>query len=190
MAVTKIDKKLNLVIPITYESGTLYAHSTPIRREVFDAYYLVLAKTFSAIYGEGLSYRTGPRVAMMLLRDVARRMDPEGTTAFSDDVEKGLIGEIKQLTNVAALGASGWETVPYAEAVAKGMIEDEDASEVENAIAFFIVASSVHKRSEVRPIVTQAARLWGGLTTSLNSTEYAASLPTSTVAESSGAKAA
>ena len=185
----RIDKKLNLVVPITYDSGTIYAHSTPLLPETFEAYYLVLAKAHAAIYGEGLSYRTGPRVAMMILRDVAKRMNPEGTTAFSDDVETGLINEMKRLTSVAVPGASGWETVPWAEAVAKGIVDREDAGEVENSIAFFTVTSAIHTRATVKPLVTEAARLWGGLTTSLNVTEYAASLPTSTETESSGGKA-
>lgn len=182
----KIDKKLNLVVPVVYDTGTIYVHSAPLTAETFENYYLVLAKAHAAIYGEGLSYRTGPRVAMMLLRDVAKRMNPEGSTAFSDDVEAGLINEIKRLTSVAVLGSNGWENIPWSEAITKGSLDKEDAQEVENAIAFFIIASAIHKRAEVKPIVTTAAKLWGALTTLLNCTEYAASLPTSTEAESSG----
>lgn len=180
----KIDKKLNLVIPIEYETGTIYAHSTPLESSMFEANYLLLSKTFSAIYGEGLSVTVGPRVAMLILRDVAKRMD------IAADVESGLIAEIKRMTMVAVPGEKGWETIPYDEAVSKGRIDATDASEVENAIAFFIVASAVHKRSEVEEVLTKAARLWGGLTTSLNSTEYAASLPSLIATVSSGEKAA
>lgn len=186
----KIDKRLNLVIPVETESGTLYVHSSPLMTQTFEAYYLVLARAFSEIYRGGLGWQTGPRVAMMIIRDVAKGMNPAGTTGFSDDVELGLIGEMKRLTNVAVLGPAGWANIPYTEATAKGLITQEDASEVENAVAFFIVASSLNKRSEVPTIVTSAAKLWGGLTTSLNCTEYAASLPTSTEAANTGATAA
>ena len=67
----KIDKKLNLVIPIETDDGTLYVHSMPIRREIFDTYFLVLSKTFAAIHGEGLGEIAGPRVAALILKKIA-----------------------------------------------------------------------------------------------------------------------
>ena len=59
-----INRKLNLVIPIERADGSqIFTHSTPISAEVFDKYFLVIAKTFSAIYSEGLGPLGGPRVA-------------------------------------------------------------------------------------------------------------------------------
>lgn len=198
----RIDKRLNLVVPILGEpkvtkdergedvesdNVVAYVHSTPISREVFESFHMVLAKTFSRLYTEGLNWRIGPRVAAMTLKSVAVA---EGSWEGPDGVEAGLVNEIKRLTNVAVPGASGWTTIPYTEATTKGIISPEDAGEVENAIAFFIVASAIHHRSEVKPIVTQAAKLWGGLITLSNSTEFAASLPTSIAGGNSGARAA
>ena len=48
-----------------------YVHSTPIAREVFERYFMVIAQTFSAIYGNGLGRVGGPPVAMLLLKQVA-----------------------------------------------------------------------------------------------------------------------
>lgn len=198
----KIDKKLNLVIPILGEPKIIkddqdrnvevdnvvaYVHATPISRDVFDAYYMILAKTFSKLYTEGLNWRIGPRVAYLALKTAATEANQwDGP----DGVQAGLVNEIRRLTNVAVPGASGWTTVPYSEAITKGLISEDDAAEVDNAITFFIVASAMHIRSEVRTVVTEAAQLWGGRTTSLNSTEFAASLQTSTGDASSGARAA
>ena len=68
----KINRKLHLVIPIEQGNKTLYAHSTPVEAETFDNFFLPIAKTFSAIYSEGLGVIAGPRIAAKLLRRVSR----------------------------------------------------------------------------------------------------------------------
>jgi len=183
----KINKKLNLVIPVeTDNGGTLYVHSTPISREVFDTYFLVLSKTFAAIHGEGLGMIAGPRVAALILKKISTDMGIwEGETG----VQRGLVNEMHRLTNVLVLGERGWETVPYDEAITKELITQDDAAEVDNAVTFFIVSSAMHKRVMVEAMVAGAARLWGGQTSSLNCTEYASSLPTSIVTGNSGVTA-
>jgi len=179
----KIDKKLNLVIPIETDDGTLYVHSMPIRREIFDTYFLVLSKTFAAIHGEGLGEIAGPRVAALILKKIA--MDT-GMWEGEMGVQRGLINEIHRQTNVLVLGDKGWQTVPYDEAISKQLISADDAVEVENAITFFIVSSAMHRRAMVKKMVEGAAVLWGGQISSLNCTEFASSLPTSTETVNSG----
>ena len=68
----KINRALNLVIPVELESGTVYIHSTPISREVFEEFYLVISKTFTRIFTEGLGAIGGARIANLMLRDVAK----------------------------------------------------------------------------------------------------------------------
>jgi hypothetical protein len=183
----KIDRKLNLVVPVERAPGeTVYVHSMPLGREVFERYFLVISKAFAAIYNEGLGFVAGPRVAAMLVRRVAEDMKvwegPEG-------VQAGLVAEWRRLSNVLAPTAKGWDTIPLDQAIAQAFLDEDDASEVENAIAFFCLASAMHKRMELRAVLDGASKLWGAHVTSLNSTEYPASLPTSTAAENTGAKA-
>lgn len=186
----KLDQKLNLVIPIGSDQTVadpkdpkktvtvfvpeFFVHSMPIGREVFEKFYLVIAKTFSSIYNEGLGFTTGPRVAMLMLRSTASSMGQ------LEEVERGLIAEIRRLTNVVMVGQSGWETVPFQEVVDKKIISEDDLAEVENALAFFTVASSMHKKKDLLEILDGAGTLWGAQTSLLSCTEYAASLRTST----------
>ena len=70
---TTINRHLNIVIPIVRADETkLYIHATPIRPETFEMYHLVMAKTFSAFAHNGLDPMSGPSVAAMILRDVAK----------------------------------------------------------------------------------------------------------------------
>lgn len=212
----KIDKRLNLVVPIygedrpvldkdnkpivtdgkpvTFMPVVAYVHSVPLSEEVVDRYFMVIAQTYSAIFTRGLGVAGGPAVAMRLLRQVAKE---QGVWADNPaqgvvGVENGLIGEIHRLTNVLVPGGpgGGWQAVPLGVAVDRNFIAAEDRTEVENAIAFFIVASAVLNRSMRRPMLEAASELWGAQITSSTSTELAISLGTSIVTDSSGAKPA
>ena len=67
-----INRKLNLVLPLQRGDDTvLYVHSTPIRPETFEKYYLVLAKTWASLTQNGLDPRSGPSVAALVLKEVA-----------------------------------------------------------------------------------------------------------------------
>jgi hypothetical protein len=177
MAQVKINPKLNLVIPVETDGGLLYVHAVPISNEVFERYYLVISKAFSAIHREGLGDVAGPRVAKMVLLDVAARL---GTL---EDVQQGLIAEINRLANVLVLGSGGWSPIPLHDAMRDGFLSAEDISEVENALAFFTVLSSMHKRKILDSILDGAASLWGALIVSSSCMEFAASLETSTETE-------
>ena len=185
MSVT-INRKLNLVVPVEVHEGvTVYFHSAPVMNETFETYYKVMAKAFTEIYTSGLSYVSGPRVAAMALKDVSVKM---GVWDGPEGVENGLLGEIKRLTNVVMLGDRGWQVIPVADKAVTNVVSEDDFSEVNNAIAFFILASAMHKKSQLKGVLEGAAALWGASVMSLNATEYAASLPTSTTAASTGEK--
>jgi hypothetical protein len=181
----KIDRKLNLVIPVETEGGVYYVHSQPIGAEVFDVHYMVLAKTFAAIYSEGLGAVAAPRVASRMLRDVAKSLEvwegPEG-------VEKALMGEIRRLTNILLPGSTGWESIPLHTAVARDFFTKEEVDEVEGAVTFFTVLSAMHRKSDLERMLQHLIAAWHCQTTSSNSTVFASSLTTPIGEESSGEK--
>jgi hypothetical protein len=181
----RINSNLNLVFPVdTASNGTVYVHATPLSREVFERYFLVISRTFTAIYAEGLQIMGGPRVAALMLKKVA---EERGEWDGPDGVRDGLMAEIRRLMNVAVVGPEGWKSLPYHTARRDGTIDDDDAAEVEGIVCFFISASAMHLRSQLPSILSGVSSLWGAQTTSSNSTEYAASLPISTEIDPSNA---
>jgi hypothetical protein len=184
----KINKHLNLVIPIVRADGSkLYVHSTPIASEVFDTFYKPIARAHAEITAGGYGFASGPRIAAKLLRDAAKMLNMwEGPTG----VERSLIPEIERLTNVFAPSGKGWELIPMYDAVRSGILDPEDTEQVLNAIAYFTVGSHMWPRLVMSSMLEGAAELWGARISSLNATEFMKSLTTSTEAENSGAKAA
>lgn len=182
----EIDRKLNLVVPVDRGDIKLFVHAAPLSASVFEAYYMVISEAFTVIYSKGLSVYAAPRIAALVLRDIARA---SGAWEGPEGVENGLVAEMHRLSNVLMpVDGKGWQTMPYADAVARQMLSKEEQGEVEGAIVFFMVASAMHRRAELTAALG-AMSLWAARLTSLNATEYAASLRTSTPADSSGAKA-
>lgn len=181
-----IDQKLNMVIPIEEDRGTVYVHAEPIGAEVFERYFMPIAKTFSAIYSGGLGITAGPRVAALLLRRIARE---DGALDGPEGVEAGLFTEITRLANVISKTATGWQPIPLEQAIKENVIDQDSAREVENALVFFTVLSSMHRRSMRRMSLESACELWAAQIVSSNCTAFAASLPTPTGTVSSGEKA-
>ena len=183
---TKLDRKLNIVIPVELDDGsTVHVHSEPINRAIFETYFDIMGRVFTQVYMGGYGHVTGPRVAKLLLRKTA-------VAAGAWDGPAGvqnLINEINRMTNVIVCGLTGWTTLPYEDAIRQKLFNEDDQSEIENAIVFFILASAIHRKAELRPILDQALPMWGGSVTPLNCTEYAASLPISTLGANTGAKA-
>lgn len=180
----RIDKKLNIIVPIERDDGLIYVHSTPIGREVFENYFVVISKTFSAIYAQGLGPIAGPRVAAMMLKKVAKDL---GVWDGEAGVGNGLMAEIRRLSNVVTPGENGWTTLPLQNAIDRQILTEDELSEAEGAITFFMVASAMHRKRDLPAILSDGmGHLWGTQTTSLDSTEYARSLPTLTATESIG----
>src|SRR5688572_26665724 len=170
----RIDRKLNIVIPVDTEKGTVYVHATPISREVFEQYFLVISQTFAALYQQGLNIVAGPRIAGMMLRDLAMK---QGTWEGPDGVKEGLVAEMHRLTNVAVPGEKGWQQYPFQEVCDRGILDKDDQSEVEGAVTFFTCVSAMHRRDQLPGVLAGMVSLWDALTTSLNFTAYVASLP-------------
>lgn len=191
-----IDKKLNLVCPIVRgDKTTLYIHSEPIRKETFEQYHLVLAKTFSAFAQNGLDPRSGPSVAGLILNDVAKATPrtpgvdwwegPDGVGGQS-----GLIAEMLRLSNAIVPSIdNGWTTLPLQTALSQNLISEEEKSEVLNLLAFFTVVSVTAPRVDRKNLIEGMAVIYELQTTSSNSTEYATSLKTLTVAVPTGENA-
>lgn len=183
----QLNKKLNLVLPLYRgkDQASVYVHSTPISRAVFEAFFMIIAKTFSSIYAGGLGVTGGPAVAAMLLRQHAKE---QGGDEYLAEVDAGLFSEIRRLTNVVVLGPDGWETVPLDEGLKRKLVDEDEAGEVENALAFFTVVSCMHRRGQLTGVLGVACDLWGARIVYSNCTEFAASLPTSITADDTGTK--
>src|SRR6516164_7582064 len=119
MGEAKLNRKLNLVLDVETEKGTVHIHSTPISRTVFEDNFLVISRAFTSVYTNSLGPVTGPRVAALLLRDEAKKMD------VWDKTQQSLIAEIHRLTSVIFPGDSGWETVPWDVAKKRGILDED-----------------------------------------------------------------
>ncbi len=183
----KIDQRLNIVIPVEVDKSTYYVHSCPVSREVFEEFFEVISRTFARIFTSGLGVIAGPRVAGLTLRNIAKEM---GVWDGPAGVEQGLINEVRRLTHVLVPNPTGqgWTTLLLQEALDGNLISADDASEVENALAFFIVNSAMLRKSDLAGVLAGAAKLWDAQTTLLTSTAFASSLPTLIEADNSGTK--
>lgn len=182
----RVDKKLNLVIPVDYGDLTYWVHSAPISQETFEQHYLIISKTFASIHGQGLGASSGPRVAFLLMKDLAMR---DGTWEGATGIANTLVAEIVRRTNVRVpVEGKGWELLPFQEALDKQLLSPEDRSEVLNALTFFMVASSMYPRVSRNEMLELATSLWGAQLTPLNFSEFSGSLPTSTETASSTEK--
>ncbi len=184
MEVKKINEKMNLVIPVFDQDEvtiTAYVHSKPISAEVFEAHFLLISRTFTAIHGEGLGAITGPRVAGLMMKRIAKN-------AGLEDEYIAFTAEIRRLTNVLMRnGQNGWTTIPYEEVVNNRLLPVEDIAEVDNGVVFFTVYSATHRKMAME-VLPGAARMWGAQISSLSLSEFIASLPTSTATDNTGGK--
>ena len=180
----RINRALNLVIPLEDGETTIYVHSTPLSREAWESNYMVLSKTYAALFDEGLNIVAGPMVAGLILKDVAI------ARGVWDAVQGGLLNEIRRISNVVMPGPNGWTTIPLEDAVNRKVLDDETLSEAENIIVFFMCVSAVlrgpQNRAKLELGLSILSSLWKAQTTSYNSTEYARSLPTLTPEENTG----
>ena len=184
----RIDSKLNIVVPLPRDSGTIYIHSTPLSREVFETYYMVIAKSFSALFAENLNVVSGPRVAALVVKTIAKQM---GVWEGAGGVQGGLFAEIRRLTNVLMpTEKNGLESFPFQALIDKKILDEDEIAEVESLIVFFILNSAMHRKQYLPRILEGMCDLWAIQTTQLNATEYLASLRTSTEAGSFGETAA
>jgi hypothetical protein len=183
----RLNERLNFVLPLYRGDDDCYAwvHAAPISREVFESNYLLLSKTFTAIHSEGLGEIAGPKIAKLLLNDVAKSMD----SSNPDIVTRPLLNEIRRLSNVMLKTATAWETMPLQDAIQHKQLDEEDIGEVENILTFFTVVLHLYPKNMRQAYLDGATKMWGAQMLSSNSTEFLNSLPTSSEIVSIGAKA-
>jgi hypothetical protein len=181
----KIDRHLNLVIPIqTEKHGTVYAHSVPISRDVFEQFYLELGKVFNQCFDGGNETHmalTAPQIAYPALKALAKK------SGSWDEVKKGLVNEIIRLTNVMIAGDRGWETIPLDSAIKREMIDEDEEAEILSGVIFFTAISKVAPKDLRISFLQMAGSLRNWELLSLDSTAFKNSLPTLTKVESTGA---
>lgn len=190
----KIDRALNLVFPVETPAGEIYVHSTPIAHEVYRQFFDVIGETVAKLHAKGLNVVAGPNIAGLMLRKVAedagRWEDAEGRVG----AENGLMAEIRRLTNVVVAGPEGWKTIPYQIALQQEILDPATQDAVEGGVVFFTLFSCIHgwqrERLLAALVVGGMFSIWNGQIVSLNSTEFAHSLATSTETANSGAMAA
>ncbi|EJI9012454.1 hypothetical protein NFB33_004307 [Escherichia albertii] len=180
----KISRNLNLIIPVRTEKGNGWIHATPISKEVFKEHFFILSKTFSAIFSEGLGVVAGPRVAFLMLERISR------DSGIWDDDKGGrntLVNEIIRLANlVYPVEGKGYDTIPLDMALEREIVELDD---VAGELVFFTCVSSINSPEQAKGTLDVVNGIWNTQYSSLNLTDWIASLPTLKPAASSGATA-
>ncbi|WP_449266187.1 hypothetical protein [Escherichia coli] len=177
----KIAKNLNLIIPVRTEKGNGWIHATPISKEVFKEHFFILGKTFSAMFSDGLGVVAGPRVAFLMLERISR-----DSGIWDDDkgVRNTLVNEIIRLANlVYPVEGKGYDTIPLDMALEREII---DLDEVAGELVFFTCVSSINSPEQAKGTMDVVNGIWSTQCSSLNLTEWIASLPTLKSAASSG----
>ena len=189
----RIDKALNLIIPIERDDGViLFAHSTPIDEGTFVAYHRAISMTYAQLTADGLIGSGGVRNPDLMLRDVCTRAglwddDPQTKTI---GVERGLLGEIRRLTNVFAPTGDKWEMVPLSDCERSDILSPREVREVEAAAVFFTCASRNFPRQNLREFLQMCSGRIGAHVTFSSCTDLQRSLPTWTGDENSGERVA
>ena len=183
----KIDRKLNIVIPVETESkGLIYVHSTPISRDVFEQFYLELGKVFSQCFdsiNQAHLALTAPQLAYPALKTMTIK------AGNWEEVKKGLINEIVRLTNVLVIGENGWESIPLDLAIKREILDEDEESEVLSALTFFTAICRVAPKDLRMSFLEMAGSLRSWELTSLDSTEYLNGLTIPVKAVTTGKKA-
>lgn len=170
----RIDNKLNLVIPIESDIGVIYVHSTPISRDIFEQFYMVLSRSFAMIYSKGL-HLTAPKIAHLVLKQVATE---EGQWP---EVQSCLINEIIRLSNVMVPTENdGYKTGTLSDALQRKVISDEEFAEIKGTLVFFCLTSSCHQKQLIQPVLQQMCELYGTTITLLSCMAFKDSLLIST----------
>lgn len=178
----RINKKLNLVVPVEDDNGSIfYVHAKPFSREAFEANYMLFSQAFAAMIENGIQVTAGPRVAALVLKDIAVKNGKEHEYT-------AIIAEIKRTANLIRATEAGFEPKMLSSAIAHGDISEDDAAYVEGVICFFTLASAMWRGDRLDATLAFMNGLWGTQTESLDCTAFIASLKTTTKAEDTGAK--
>jgi hypothetical protein len=205
----RINKMLHLVVPIFSEEPRkilddkgkpkmekgqpvieypiiAYTHSTPLPKETVEKYCVQLGQVFNTVMTGGLGFAAGPAMAMRIMKNSAKAAN---IWDGEDGVERGIIQEMRRLTSVVIpKKEGGWQSVPLQVAVDQKHLSEDDQEEAENQILFFMCGYASLQRHVRKDILESAAGICDGHLSSLNSTDFAASLKTLTLPASSGEK--
>lgn len=178
----RINKKMNLVIPMENEDGSkYYVHAKPFSRDAFEAHYLLFSQAFSSMIETGIQVTAGPRVAALVLKDLAKKQGKEADYA-------AIIAEIKRTANVIKGGASGFEPKLLSTAIAHGDIAEEELAYIEGVICFFTLTSAMWMGERLDASLAFMSGLWGCQTTFSDCTEFTSSLRTAMTEDITGEK--
>jgi len=186
----RINRKLNLVMQLeTAEQGVIHIHSVSISREIFEQFYLELGKVFSQCFdannkAEHLAL-SAPQLAYPALKSIAKQA---GNWDSAGGVKLGLVNEIIRLTNIMITGDNGWETIPLDTAIKRGIIDEDEESEILSSLVFFTAISKVAPKDLKNSFLEMAGSLRGWVLTSSDITEYQSGLLTLIKKESTGKK--
>lgn len=174
---------MNFVVPL-YRGDAVYAyvHMRPLSVAAFELNYRLLLRTYNTMLAEGPA---AARMGHLFLRDAATDLARVGEDAAS--ISASLMNEIGRLSSVILSTKDGWQTLPLQQAIDGNLLDAGDATEAVNAALFFIVVWHVSPKQVRDSLLKTATELWGAVRSSLQPSEWIASLPTSTVVGSSGA---
>lgn len=181
----KINRKLNIVIPVVTDNGTAYVHSAPISRDTFEEFYSVLGKVFSQCFDSSNAAHlalSAPQLAYPALKSIAKE------SGRWNEVQFGLVNEIIRLSNVAYPSDAGMQTLPLDTAIKSEILDEDGASEVLSALTFFTAMWWVSPKDLKESFLGMAASLRNWQITSLGITEFIATLPTYKETEPTGKK--
>lgn len=188
----RIERDLTLILPIERDDGViLFAHSTPISEETFVAFHRPLSMTYAQLVADGLIGSGGIRNADLVLKDIAQRSglweDDRETKRIG--VERGLMAEIRRLTNVFAPTDKKWEMVPLDDCVNRDILSVREAREVTAGACFFTLVSRNFPRQNLREFLQVCSGRIGAHVSYSSCSELMSSLPTLTGDGNSGATA-
>jgi hypothetical protein len=173
----KLNRKLNLVMTVDTERGTLHVVAQPIPRAVFEDNFMIMCRAYAAIYNNQLGPITGPQAALMLIKREAQILGEE---------TKGdmLLNEIRRMINVLVPSTNGssdsYQMMDFGLAVRQKLIDEDSAADIEAAVCFFTLALRAGAPQQMEGAIAGLNLFWNAETTSLTLTEYMRSLPTLT----------
>lgn len=193
----KIDRQLNLVVEIPREGEpSVFSHSSALPAEIVEQYHSLAGPTMNAMATRGYGL-FAPRYAAAVLREVADEqalMMSANLDARLQDAAKarakvrveGFFSEIRRRTHIVCLTENGWDKLPLADARSNDTVDDEELSQIENALVFFTFGLRSWVKAQ-RDGVSGGLSLFNARIESLSCTELIHSLKTSTMSENSGA---
>jgi len=165
-------------MPIQTENhGIIHVHSIPIKRAIFEQFYLELGKVYSQCFDNKNPEHfilSAPQLAYPALKSIATK------SGAWDEVKAGLVNEIIRLTSVMICGDKGWETLPLDIAMKRELLDEDEEAEVLSSLVFFTVICKVAPKELRTSFMEMSASMRNWVLTSLDSMAYKNSLQTST----------